>query len=117
VCIVVLHSTQDHLRTGTRNLDYPISCLCKKTPVDGMPGRGICSVLSFDTVPMVPSSPFITATGGECSPCEGFSLDETICFESLEFVTSQFSSLSLSPLRDGSGAIIMGPALGEPRLL
>jgi hypothetical protein len=30
VCFVVLHSSQDHLRIGTRDLDYPISYRCKK---------------------------------------------------------------------------------------
>jgi hypothetical protein len=28
----VLCSSQDHLGTGTRDLDHPISCQCKKTP-------------------------------------------------------------------------------------
>jgi hypothetical protein len=43
-----------------------------------MLGRGICNVLPFYTIPMVPSSAFITATSGERSPCEGFSLSKTI---------------------------------------
>jgi hypothetical protein len=30
VCFVVLHSSQDHLGIGTRDLDHPISCRCKK---------------------------------------------------------------------------------------
>jgi hypothetical protein len=30
VCFVVFHSLQDHLRIGTRDLDQPISCRCKK---------------------------------------------------------------------------------------
>jgi hypothetical protein len=55
-------------------------------------------VLSFYIVLMVPSSAFITATGGKRSPCEGFSLGKTICFRSLEFIANQFGVLSLSPL-------------------
>jgi hypothetical protein len=30
VCFVVLHSSKDHLETGTRDLDHPISHWCKK---------------------------------------------------------------------------------------
>jgi hypothetical protein len=30
VCFVVLHSSQDHLRVRTHDLDHPISCQCKK---------------------------------------------------------------------------------------
>jgi hypothetical protein len=30
VCFVLLHSPQDHLRTGARDLDHQISCQCKK---------------------------------------------------------------------------------------
>jgi hypothetical protein len=30
VCFVVLHSSQDHLRLGTHDLDHPISCQSKK---------------------------------------------------------------------------------------
>jgi hypothetical protein len=30
MCFVVLHSLQDQLRTGTRDLDHPITCQCKK---------------------------------------------------------------------------------------
>jgi hypothetical protein len=29
VCFVILHSSQDHLGTGTCDLDHPISCSCK----------------------------------------------------------------------------------------
>jgi hypothetical protein len=76
----------------------------QKTLTVGVPGRGICSILSFDTILMVPSSVFVAATGGERSPCEGFSFSETICFRSLEFIANQFGGLSLSPLGDGSGA-------------
>jgi hypothetical protein len=46
--------------------------------------------------------------------CGGFSLDETIHFGSLDFITDRFGSLSLSLMGDGSDAIIMGPARGGP---
>jgi hypothetical protein len=73
-------------------------------------------MLFFYTVLMVPSSAFIATTGGVRSPCDVFSLGETIRFKSLEFIANRFGGMSL-PLKDGSGAIIMGPACGEPPLL
>jgi hypothetical protein len=66
---------------------------------------------------MVPSSAFVPIIGGKRSSGDGFPLGKTICFGSLEFVTDRFSSLSLSPLGGGSGAIIMGLARGGPPLL
>jgi hypothetical protein len=30
VCVVVFHSSQDHIEIGTHDLDHPISCRCKK---------------------------------------------------------------------------------------
>jgi hypothetical protein len=74
-------------------------------------------MLSFYTVLMVPSSVLIIATDGEHLPCKGFSLSETIHFGSHEFIANQFGGLSLAPLGDISGAIIMGFARGEPPLL
>jgi hypothetical protein len=51
-----------------------------------VPGKGICSVLSFYTVLMVPSSAFTNAIGDECSPSDFFYLDEMIRFRSVEFI-------------------------------
>jgi hypothetical protein len=68
-------------------------------------------------VMMVPSSVFVTAAGGKHLSRDGFSLGETICFGNLDFINDQFDGLSLSPLGDGSGAIIMGPTHGGPLLL
>jgi hypothetical protein len=89
----------------------------QKTPIVGALGSVICSVLSFYTVLMVPSSMFITTIGGGRSPSDIFTLGETIHFESVEFITNQFGGLSPSPLEDGSGTIITDPAHGEPLLL
>jgi hypothetical protein len=82
-----------------------------------MPGRGICIVLFPLDVLMVPSSVFIAATSSECLSCDGFSLGETIRFGNLEFIADRFGDLSLSPLGDGLGTIIIGPAHGGPPLL
>jgi hypothetical protein len=57
---------------------------------------------------MVPSSVLTVATNGERLSCGGFSLSETIHFRGLEFIVNRFSGLSLSPMGDGSDAIITG---------
>jgi hypothetical protein len=61
---------------------------------------------------MVPSSMLAIAVGGERLSCDGFSLSEIIHFGSFEFITDRFGGQSLSPMGDGSGAIIMGLACG-----
>jgi hypothetical protein len=50
---------------------------------------------------MVPSLVLIIAIGGECLLCDGFSLGETICFGSLEFIADRFGGLILSPMGGG----------------
>jgi hypothetical protein len=62
----------------------------QKTPTIGKPGRGICSLLFLDAVLMVPSSAFITAVGDECLSCDGFSLNGTVRFGSLELIADHF---------------------------
>jgi hypothetical protein len=66
---------------------------------------------------MIPSPVFVAVIGSECSPCDAFSLSETISFGSVEFITNRFSGLSLSPHGDGSGTVVTDPARGEPPLL
>jgi hypothetical protein len=57
---------------------------------------------------MVPSSVITVAVDGECLSRDGFLLDETIRFGSLEFITDCFGGVNLSPQRDGSDAVAMG---------
>jgi hypothetical protein len=52
------------------------------------------------------------AADSERLACDVFSLGETICFGSLEFIADRFGGLSLSPMRGGSGAAIMGSTHG-----
>jgi hypothetical protein len=107
VCFIV-HSSQDHLRTGTRDLDHPISCRCKKTPMVGALGKEICSVLFLDEVLMVPSSSIAVAANCERLTCGGFSLGEPVCLRNFEFITNYFNGLSLSHKRGNEGAIFVG---------
>jgi hypothetical protein len=61
---------------------------------------------------MVPSSALTVATDGERLSCDVFSLDKTIHFESVEFITNRFGDLCLSPMGDGLGAAVMGSTCG-----
>jgi hypothetical protein len=64
----------------------------QKTPIVGVPGIGLCSVLPFRR-----SDGLFTKT-----------LGKTICVGSLEFTTDRFGRLSLSPEGDNSGVIFVG---------
>jgi hypothetical protein len=107
VCFIV-HSSQDHLRTGTRDLDHPISYRCKKTPMVGALGKEICSVLFLDEVLMVPSSSIVVAANCERLTCSGFSLGEPVCLRNFEFITNYFNGLSLSRRRGNEGTVFVG---------
>jgi hypothetical protein len=61
-------------------------------------------------VSMVPSLVLVVAADGERLSCDVYSLGETICFRSLEFIVICFGSLSLSPKGSDSGSIFMGMA-------
>jgi hypothetical protein len=50
---------------------------------------------------MVPSFVITVAADGECFLRDGFSLVETICFGSFEFIAGCFDGLNLSPWRHG----------------
>jgi hypothetical protein len=110
VCFVVLHSSKDHLRTGTHNLDHPISCRCKKTWIVGMPRRGICSVLFLQIISMVPSSSITISANAEHLTCGRFSLGEPISMVPSSSITiaHYFGGLSLSPRRGDEGTTFVG---------
>jgi hypothetical protein len=66
---------------------------------------------------MVHSSTPIIATVEKCLTCGVFSLGETVCFNSLEFIIDYFGNLSLSPKGSDSGTIFMGMThSGSPSL-
>jgi hypothetical protein len=63
---------------------------------------------------MVPSSALVVTADGECLSYDGFSLSETICFGSLEFIANHLGSQRLSPMGNGSDAIVIGSARSRP---
>jgi hypothetical protein len=44
MCFVVFHSSQDHVGTGTHDLDYPISYQCKKM---SLKRQFLCGIKEF----------------------------------------------------------------------
>jgi hypothetical protein len=56
---------------------------------------------------MVHSS-MLAVTDGEHLTCSGFSLGETVNFESLQFIIDCFDRLSLSPRGSNSGVVFIG---------
>jgi hypothetical protein len=68
----------------------------QKTPIVDVPGRGFVACFPLD-VTMVHSSALAVATDGERLMCSGFSLDETVRFESLEFIADYFRARASLP--------------------
>jgi hypothetical protein len=92
----MLHSSQDHLGTRTHDLDHPVLAVAKSTD-SWHAGKGDLQRAFLLDVLMVPSSALAVAADGERLSCGGFSLGETIRFESLEFITDRFDGLSPPP--------------------
>jgi hypothetical protein len=65
-------------------------------------------------ISMVHPSVLVVSSDGDGLMCGGFSLSETICFESLEFITDCFSGLSLSSRRNDSSTTFMGLTRSGP---
>jgi hypothetical protein len=101
----VLGSLQDHLRTGTRDLDHPILASAKNTNSWHARKRDLQPTFCLDVL-MVPSS--VISITGERLTCDGFSLGETVRLGNFEFIVDYFSGLSLSPRRGNTGTAFMG---------
>jgi hypothetical protein len=54
------------------------------------------------------------SANGERLMCGGFSLGETVCLRSFEFIADYFDGLSLSPKRGDSGTAFMGSTRSGP---
>jgi hypothetical protein len=78
-----------------------------------MSGRGICSVLSLNIVPIVPSSSIAIAVDSERLTCGGFSLSEPIHLGNFEFIVNYFTGLRCSPRRSNEGAAFVGSTRSE----
>jgi hypothetical protein len=109
----VLCSSQDNLGTRTHDLDHLVLSSVKNTDSWRVRKEDLQHAFPLN-VPLIPSSVLTVAADSERLSCGGFSLSETICFGSLEFIADHFSGLSLSPMGDGSDAIIMGSAYSGP---
>jgi hypothetical protein len=96
----MLHSLQDYLKTGTRDLDHPIYCWCRKHQQFFLCTKkgDLHCVFPLDVL-MVPLSALAFSADGERLTCDDFSLSETVCLGSFEFIADYFSGLSLSPRR------------------
>jgi hypothetical protein len=95
-CVLVVPETTSEQET--RDLDHLVICRCKKHR------QLSCQVGAFVVcfplnVPIVHSSTLTVGTNRERLMCGGFSLGETVCFGSLEFIIYYFGGLSLSPGR------------------
>jgi hypothetical protein len=100
-----------------RDLDHPVFVDAENTNSWCARKVTLQRSLPLDVL-MVPSSALAVAADSERLLCGGFSLGETIHFGSLEFIVNRFGGLSLSPIGDGSDAIIMGSIRsGMPSLL
>jgi hypothetical protein len=103
----VLCSLQDHLRTGTRDLDHPVLAGAKNTDSWRAMKWDLQRAFPLDVL-IIPSFVITITTDGERLTCGGFSLGETVRLGSFEFITDYFSGLSLSPKRGDSSAALMG---------
>jgi hypothetical protein len=109
----MIYSLQDHIRTGMRDLDHPILAGAENTDSWRVRKEDSQRAFSLDVL-MVPSSTLTIATDRECLSYGALSLSETIHFGSLQFIVDRFGGLSLSPMGEGSDAIVIGSACSGP---
>jgi hypothetical protein len=105
--VFTVHETTSKLES--RDLVDPIIYRCRKhRQLVHQEGRFLACFPP--NVLMVHSSMLVITTDGELLTCGGFTLSETINFESLEFIADSFSSLNHSPKGSDLGIIFMGTA-------
>jgi hypothetical protein len=103
----VLCSSQDHLRTGMRDLDHPILAGAENT--DSWPARNWDLQCAFPLdVMMVPSLKLCFLANINNPTSLGLALGRTIDFGSLEFTADCLGRLSLSPQEGDSSTIFIG---------
>jgi hypothetical protein len=95
----VLCSSQDHLGTKTRNLGHHVLVIAENNDNWHARKEDLQRAFSLDVL-MVPSSALVIAADDERLSDGGFSLNETIRFGSLEFITDNFGGVPYhGPLR------------------
>jgi hypothetical protein len=95
----VLCSSQDHLGTKTHDLGHHVLVVAENNDNWHAMKEDLHGAFSLDVL-MVSSSVLIIAADDECLSDGGFSLNETIRFGSLEFITDNFGGVPYhGPLR------------------
>jgi hypothetical protein len=107
VCFVVFHSSQDHLRIGTRDLDHPISCSVKNTDSWCTRKRDLQRAFSLNVL-MVRALKLSFIANNNNPTGVGLALGSTIHFTRLEFIADCLRHLSLSPQEWDSSATFVG---------
>jgi hypothetical protein len=90
----VLQYSQDQLRTGTCDLEQPISCRWKNTNSWHARKGDLQRAFSLD-IPMVISSKLSFIANGNNLTSVGLTPGKTICFGSLELTADRFGCLTL----------------------
>jgi hypothetical protein len=103
----VLYSSQDHLRTGMRDLDHPALAGVENT-YSWCAKKGALQLAFPLDVPMVPSPKLSFIANGNNPTNSGLTPGSTIQFGSVEFSADRLGHLSLSPQEGNSSAIIVG---------
>jgi hypothetical protein len=88
----VICSSQDHFRTGMRDLDHPVLADAKNIDIWHARKRDLQRAFPLD-VTMVPSSTITITANGEHLTCGGFSPGETVCLGNFEFIVDYFGGL------------------------
>jgi hypothetical protein len=88
----VICSSQDHFRTGMRDLDHPVLADAKNIDIWHARKRDLQRAFPLD-VTMVPSSMITITANGEHLTYGGFSPGETVCLGNFEFIVDYFGGL------------------------
>jgi hypothetical protein len=112
----VLCSSQDHLKTRTRDLDHPILVGAENTDSWCTRKRDLQHTFSLDI--LIVTSPKVSfVTNGINLTGAGLAPGETIQFSYLEFTADRLGHLSLYPKERDSAAIFIGVVhSGSPSL-
>jgi hypothetical protein len=103
----VFCSSQDHLKTRTRDLDHPVLARAKNTDSWHVEKGDLQHDFPLDVL-TVPLSAIAIAADSKRLMCGGFCLGEIVCLGNFEFIINYFGGLTLSPRRGNTGVTFMG---------